>query len=160
LPLAPGPAANTLIAMAPTAVHDNAILGGLRLPADLAKLCTRFLAEYPEESARVIMMAQVPAVLRHVLSLRLELDRVDTLPRRYRQLAIRTLHAGAPSTNPDAVEQLVVRYSLAVRQGKLRESDALRPQLLRFFTQPQLVELVFALTQGQAFAMFDAMLKV
>jgi hypothetical protein len=139
---------------------DTPAVASTRLPADLAKLRDRFLCEYPQETDRVAMLAQVPAALRHMLSLRLELDRTDALPRRYRDLAIATMHAGTPVASADAVEQVVVSYALAARRGKLREGDTLLPQLRRFFTEPQVVELVLALTQSQAFAMFDAMLKV
>ena len=140
--------------------RDVAAAGTSRLPADLAKLRDRFLCEYPDETGRVAVLAQVPAALRHVLSLRLELDRADTLPRRYRDLAVSTLRVGTPVVAADAVEQLVVSYALAVRRGRLREGDTLLRQLRRFFTEPQVVELVLTLSQSQAFAMFDAMLKV
>jgi hypothetical protein len=130
--------------------------GAPRLPADLAKLRERFLADYPHEARRAAMLALVPPALRHLLSLRLELDRADALPRRYRNLA--DAEHSAPIGIRDAVDQLVARYVEAARSGRAAEAAAMLPALRRYFTDPQIVELALTLAFSQALATFDSLL--
>lgn len=130
-----------------------------RLPADLAKLRDRYLSEFPDEAARVDRLAQVPSALRHILSLRLELDRTDVLPRHYRRLAQAALRMAADAQDSrDAVDRLVIAYASAVRAGEVGAGVALMPQLRRYFAEPQVVELALVLVQTQAMAMFDTLL--
>jgi hypothetical protein len=130
-----------------------------RLPADLVKLRDRYLCEFPDEAARVERLAQVPSALRHILSLRLELNRTDVLPRHYRSLAQAAFRMEIAAQNShDAVDRLVIAYARAAR---LREGDAgaaLMPQLRRYFAEPQVVELALVLVQTQAMALFDTLL--
>ena len=127
-----------------------------RLPADLAKLRDRFLSEHPHEAGRAEWLAHVPAAFRHVLSLRLELDRADTLPRRYAELAGAALDGAAkPGADADAVDRLVIAHAHCIRGGRLADAARMMPELRKFFTEPQIVELVFTLMLGRALAGFD-----
>jgi hypothetical protein len=94
----------------------------------------------------VALLAEVPAALRHLLSLRLELDRADALPRRYRDLA-----AGAAlSEASDPVEKLAFAFVTAQRSGRARQAAALLAQLRVYFTDPQLTEFVLVLELSRA----------
>ncbi len=129
------------------------------MPADLAKLRERFLIEYPDQAVRVDRLAQVPAGLKHLLSLRLELNRADTLPARYRDLAVAGLHGS--SVDPggmDAVDRLVVGYGAAAGAGRLQECAVMLPILRQYFAEPQVVELALVLAQARALTLFDDLL--
>jgi hypothetical protein len=130
-----------------------------RLPADLAKLRDRFLADYPHLAVRAALLSQVPIALRHLLSLHLDLTRADALPRRYRDLAEATPDSTLTGHGaPDAVDRLVIAYAAAMRSGDQPEAARQVPKLRRYFTEPQIVELTLILTLNRAFTQFDALL--
>jgi hypothetical protein len=143
------------------ATQDRSLATIARLPADLSKLCERFLNEYPEQAARVDRLAQVPIALRHLLALRLDLNRAETLPHRYRELAVAALQGGTGDIEGlDAVDRLVVAYAAHAGTGKLRESAALLPRLRQYFAEPQVVELALVLALTRALALFDQLLDM
>lgn len=144
---------------APTEASRARRAAEAKLPADLAKLRDRYLVDYPAEAARVAQLVQVPAGLRHLLGLRLDLDRADGLPRHYRDLATEAmLNETSPHGAMDGVERLVGDYARAARAGRLTEAFALVPSLRRFFTEPQIVELVLTLALARALDTFDALI--
>ena len=124
-----------------------------RLPADLSRLRDRFLAEHPNESATVRLLEPVPAALRHMLGLRLDLDQADQLPRRYRDLAagIATQSSGTP---PDPVEEMVQAFVSA----DTAERAALLGRLEAYFTRPQLTELLLIAALRRALADVSAVI--
>ena len=58
------------------------------LPADLADIYERFAAGYGPFRNQVAVFAHVPAALRHLMSMLMELRAAATLPKRYLELAI------------------------------------------------------------------------
>ena len=126
------------------------------LPADLAKLRDRYLSEFPDAEAGASLLAYVPAALRHLLSLRLELHRAETLPARYREVAIAAWH-NRP-TGGDAVDHLVARYTHLVRDSRGTAVSAVGRELRRYFTEAQVVELALLLSMSLALDTFEAAL--
>lgn len=117
-----------------------------RLPADLAKLRDRFLTEHPMEAHIVRLLEPLPAALRHILGLRLDLDHANQLPRRYRDLAAG--NAPDPAAPDDEVTALVARLVAADAASR----PALLPDLAAYFTRPQILELLLVLGLHEALA--------
>ncbi len=115
-----------------------------RLPADLARLRDRFLAEHPTEAHTVQMLDSLPAALRHVLGLRLDLDHANHLPRRYRDLAAG--NPPDPEAPDDPVTALVARFVAA----KAESRSTMLPDLATYFTRPQILELLLVLGLEEA----------
>src|SRR6202044_1286327 len=61
------------------------------LPADLADIYERFAAGYGPFRNQVAAFAHVPAALRHLMAMLMELRAAATLPKRYLELAIVTV---------------------------------------------------------------------
>src|SRR4051794_35116866 len=137
------------------------------LPADLAEIYERFASSYGPFGNQVAVFAHVPAALRHLMSMLMELREAKTLPKRYLELAIIAVsklnechycvahHApflaseGVPTAaiadvldyerNPalDEIDRLVVEYAIAAWSDPHRVPDALFARLRRHFSEAQ-----------------------
>ncbi|MBV8777447.1 MAG: carboxymuconolactone decarboxylase family protein, partial [Alphaproteobacteria bacterium] len=61
------------------------------LPADLARIYEEFAGSYGPFRNQVAVFAHVPAALRHLMAMLIELRAAKTLPKRYLELAIVTV---------------------------------------------------------------------
>ncbi len=158
------------------------------LPADLADIYERFAAGYGPFRNQVAVIAHVPAALRHLMSMLMELREAKTLPKRYLELAIvavsklneceycvthhkpflvpegissdgvdRVLdYADHPEF--DAVDKLVVEYTIGAWTHPNRLQNAVFERLRAHFTEAQIVELTLRITLCGFFNKFnDAM---
>ena len=66
-------------------------IGSDELPPDLAKIYEDFAGSYGPFRNQVAVFAHVPAALRHLMPLLMELRAAKTLPKRYLELAIVTV---------------------------------------------------------------------
>ncbi len=160
------------------------------LPADLAEIYREFAGSYGPFRNQVAVFAHVPAALRHLMPLLLELRAVKTLPKRALELAIVTVSqlnschycvahhkpflavegvspAGADrllfyQNHPelDAVDKLVVEYAIAAWDQPGRIPDALFARLREHFSEPQIVELTLRITLCGFFNKFNDALQI
>src|SRR5277367_2492829 len=63
-------------------------IAAAELPPDLAKIYEEFAASYGPFRNQVAVFAHVPAALRHLMAMLMELRAAATLPKRYLELAI------------------------------------------------------------------------
>ena len=129
------------------------------LSADLLKLRQRFGRAFPGRMQWAHRLSSVPVAFRHLLCLHLELDRDDTLPRRYRGL-IEADGSGPSAAEADAVDRLVGAYGAFLRGGQVKQAAGLLPQLEQFFTEPQIVEMTLLASLARGFAVFNAVLQL
>lgn len=160
------------------------------LPPDLAKIYEDFAAGYGPFRNQVAVFAHVPAALRHLMSMLMELRAANTLPKRYLELAIVTVSKlneceycvthhkpflvpeGISSAGVDRVleyrdhpefdevDRLVVEYSIAAWQEPNRLRDALFDRLRRHFSEAQIVELTLRITLCGFFNRFNDALQI
>jgi uncharacterized peroxidase-related enzyme len=160
------------------------------LPADLADIYERFAAGYGPFRNQVAVFAHVPAALRHLMSMLLELRTAATLPKRYLELAIVTVSklnecdycvahhkpflategispAGADRvleyvdhSEFDAVDRLVVEYTIAAWNDPHRLRDRLFDRLREHFSEAQIVELTLRITLCGFFNKFNDALQI
>jgi uncharacterized peroxidase-related enzyme len=160
------------------------------LPADLAALYREFAGSYGPFRNQVAVVAHVPAALRHLMGLLLDLRAARTLPKRALELAIVTVSqlnschycvahhkpflavegvsaAGAERLldyrdHPelDARDKLVVEYAIAAWEHPGRIPDALFPRLREHFSEAQIVELTLRITLCGFFNKFNDALKI
>jgi uncharacterized peroxidase-related enzyme len=160
------------------------------LPADLADICERFAAGYGPFRNQVAVFAHVPAALRHLMAMLMELRAANTLPKRYLELAIVTVSklnecdycvahhkpflategispAGtdrvldyADHPEFDAVDRLVVEYTIAAWNEPHRMRDRLFDRLREHFSEAQIVELTLRITLCGFFNKFNAALRI
>lgn len=160
------------------------------LPADLAEVYERFAAGYGPFRNQVAVFAHVPAALRHLMAMLMELREAATLPKRYLELAIVTVsklnacdycvahhkpflategiapedadHVLEYATHPafDAVDRLVVEYAIAAWRDPHRLRDALFDRLRAVFTEAQIVELTLRITLCGFFNKFNDALRI
>ena len=160
------------------------------LPADLRAIYERFAAEYGPFRNQVAVLAHVPAALRHLMPMLMELRAAKTLPKRHLELAILAVSklnechycvahhkpflivegvsaAGAERVleyrdHPelDEVDRLVVEYALAAWSDPRRVSDALFQRLRRHFSEAQIVELTLRITLCGFFNRFNDALGI
>src|SRR5580704_3480234 len=146
------------------------------LPTDLADIYERFAAGYGPFRNQVAVFAHVPAALRHLMAMLMELRAAATLPKRYLELAIVTVSklnacdycvahhkpflavegitpAGVDRLldwcdHPelDEVDRLVVEYAITATERPNRLPDAMFARLRRHFTESQIVELTLRIT--------------
>src|SRR5205085_1447336 len=137
------------------------------LPADLAAIYREFAGSYGPFRNQVAVFAHIPAALRHLMPLLLELRAAKTLPKRALELAIVTVStlnachycvahhtpfltvegvsaAGAERLldyrdHPelDACDKLVVEYAIAAWQHPNRIPDVLFARLRDYFSEAQ-----------------------
>ena len=159
------------------------------LPADLAEIHERFVAEYGPFANQVAVLAHVPAALRHLMPMLMELRAAKTLPKRYLELAIvavsklnechycvahhkpfLTVEGISPEgvdrvlapDNPelDDVDRLVVEYAVAAWSDPRGLRDALFDRLRRHFSEAQIVELTLRITLCGFFNRFNDALQI
>jgi len=160
------------------------------LPPDLAEIYERFAGAYGPFRNQAAVFAQVPAALRHLMSMLLELRDAATLPKRVLELAIVTVSklntcnycvahhtpflivegvspAGAERIldyrdHPefDDRDKLVVEYAIAAWERPNRIPDALFARLPEYFSEAQLVELTLRITLCGFFNKFNDALGI
>jgi uncharacterized peroxidase-related enzyme len=160
------------------------------LPAELTRIYEDFAASYGPFRNQAAVFAHVPAALRHLMPLLLELRAAGTLPKRYLELAIVAVSqrnacdycvahhtpflalegvsaAGVErlldyQDHPelDEVDRLVVEYAIAVTDHPGRIRDALFARLRRHFSEAQIVELTLRITLCGFFNKFNDALMI
>jgi uncharacterized peroxidase-related enzyme len=160
------------------------------LPPDLAAIYERFASSYGPFRNQVAVFAHVPAALRHLMSMLMELREAKTLSKRHLELAIVTVsklnecHYCVAHHKPflaiegispggidrildyrdhpelDEVDRLVVEYSIAAWTEPNRVGDALFERLRRHFSEAQLVELTLRITLCGFFNRFNDALQI
>lgn len=160
------------------------------LTPDLAAIYREFAATYGPFRNQVAVFAHVPAALRHLMGLLLELRAAATLPKRYLELAIVTVSklnaceycvahhtpflavegvspAGAErlldyADHPelDDTDRLVVEYAIAAWERPNRIPEALFERLRRRFSEAQIVELTLRITLCGFFNKFNDALRI
>ena len=160
------------------------------LPRDLAAIYERFAGGYGPFRNQVAVFAHVPAALRHLMSMLIELREAATLPKRVLELAIVTVsklnecaYCVAHHTpflvvegvSPAGVERvldyrdhpefddrdkLVVEYAIAAWERPNRIPDALFARLRQYFSEAQLVELTLRITLCGFFNKFNDALGI
>ncbi|HEX5321678.1 MAG TPA: carboxymuconolactone decarboxylase family protein [Stellaceae bacterium] len=159
------------------------------LPADLAEIYREF-AGYGPFANQVAVFAHVPAALRHLMPLLMELREAKTLPKRALELAIVTVsqlnachYCVAHHTPFLAVEgvsaegaarlldwrdhpelgpadRLVVEYAIAAWESPNRIPEALFGRLRAVFSEAQIVELTLRITLCGFFNKFNDALGI
>ena len=160
------------------------------LPADLADIYERFAAGYGPFRNQVAVFAHVPAALRHLMAMLMELRAAATLPKRYLELAIVAVSklndcdycvvhhkpflaiegispAGADRvldyadhSEFDAIDRLVVEYAIAAWNDPHRLRDRLFDRLREHFSEAQIVELTLRITLCGFFNRFNDALQI
>jgi len=160
------------------------------LASDLAEIYEHFAGTYGPFRNQVAVFAHVPAALRHLMPLLMELREAATLPKRYLELAIVAVSqvnacdycvahhkpflavegvsaAGVDRlldwrNHPelDAVDRLVVEYAIAVTERSNRLPDEIFTRLRRYFTEAQIVELTLRIALCGFFNKFNDALQI
>lgn len=160
------------------------------LPPELAAIFRKYAAEYGPFANQASVVAHVPAALRHLMPMLMELRAAGTLPRRYLELAIvvvSKLNAchycvghhvpmlkveGVPEDAvtqiPDRVDhptlddtdRLVIAYAVAVTRDPHRIGDATHAALRARFTEAQIVELTLRIALTTFFNLFSEALGI
>jgi uncharacterized peroxidase-related enzyme len=165
-------------------------IAAAELPADLAAIYREFAAGYGPFANQVAVFAQVPAALRHLMPLLMELRAAKTLPKRALELAIVTVSQhnacdycvahhnpflAVEGVSPggadrlleyrdhpelDEIDKLVVEYAIAAWERPGRIPDELFARLRRHFSEPQIVELTLRITLCGFFNKFNDALQI
>jgi AhpD family alkylhydroperoxidase len=160
------------------------------LPPDLAAIYERFAGLYGPFRNQVAVFAHVPAALRHLMSMLIELREAATLPKRVLELAIVTVsklnecHYCVSHHTPflvvegvspagvgrildyrshpelDERDKLVVEYAIAAWERPNQLAEALFVRLRRHFSEAQLVELTLRITLCGFFNKFNDALAI
>jgi uncharacterized peroxidase-related enzyme len=160
------------------------------LPADLAEIYRRFAGDYGPFANQLAVLAHVPAALRHLMPLLMELRTAKTLPKRALELAIVTVSqlnachycvahhkpflavegvsaAGADRlldyrdhAELDDADKLDVEYAIAAWERPNRIPDELFGRLRRHFSEAQVVELTLRITLCGFFNKFNDALQI
>jgi uncharacterized peroxidase-related enzyme len=160
------------------------------LAPDLADIYERFAAGYGPFRNQVAVFAHVPAALRHLMSMLMELRAAGTLPKRYLELAIVTVSKlndceycvthhkpflAVEGVSPegadrvldyadhpefDDVDRLVVEYTIAAWNDPHRLRDRLFERLRQHFSEAQIVELTLRITLCGFFNKFNDALQI
>ena len=160
------------------------------LPPDLAQIYERFAGAYGPFRNQAAVFAHVPAALRHLMAMLLELSEAATLPKRVLELAIvavsklnactycvahHTPFLVVEGVSPTGVEhildyrdhpefddrdKLVVEYAIAAWERPNRIPDALFTRLRQHFSEAQLVELTLRITLCGFFNKFNDALGI
>lgn len=160
------------------------------LAPDLAQIYDAFAGSYGPFRNQVAVFAHVPAALRHLMPLLMELRAAATLPKRYLELAIvavsqvnacdycvahhkpfLAVEGVSPSgvdrlldyrDHPelDEVDRLVVEYAIAATERPNQLRDAVFARLRRHFTEAQIVELTLRITLCGFFNKFNDALQI
>src|SRR6266849_3042263 len=157
---------------------------------DLAAIYERFAGLYGPFRNQVAVFAHVPAALRHLMSMLIELRDAATLPKRVLELAIVTVsklnacHYCVAHHTPflvvegvspagvdrildyrdhpefDEEDKLIVEYAIAAWEQPNRIPDALFTRLRRHFSEAQIVELTLRITLCGFFNKFNDALGI
>jgi uncharacterized peroxidase-related enzyme len=160
------------------------------LPSDLAAIYERYVTAYGPFGNQVGVLAHVPAALRHLMPMLLDLREAKTLPKRYLELAVVTVsklnachycvahHAPFLAVEGisaegvdrlldyrdhpelDAVDRLVVEYSIAAWEQSSRIPERLFERLREHFSEAQIVELTLRITLCGFFNRFTEALQI
>ncbi|MEA2791725.1 MAG: hypothetical protein QOG73_4131 [Acetobacteraceae bacterium] len=159
------------------------------LPQDLADVYERFAGEYGPFRNQVAVFAHVPAAMRHLMSMLMELRAAATLPKRYLEIAIVVVSKlnechycvahhkpfltveGISSDgidrlldddNPelDEVDRLVIEYARVAWKTPRQVPDSLFDRLRRHFSEAQIVELTLRITLCGFFNRFNDALRI
>jgi uncharacterized peroxidase-related enzyme len=160
------------------------------LPPDLADIYNRFVSAYGPFANQAAVFAHVPAALRHLMSMLMELRDANTLPKRYLELAIIVVSKlnecdycvahhkpflAVEGLSPSAidtvmewqnhpeltdVDKLVVEYTIQTWTNPHRLRDSLFNRLREHFTEAQIVELTLRLTLCGFFNKFNDALGI
>ncbi|WP_170979609.1 carboxymuconolactone decarboxylase family protein [Roseomonas sp. HF4] len=160
------------------------------LPPDLAETWHRYATAYGPFEAQLEVFAHVPAALRHLMPMLMELRAAGTLPRRALELAIVVVSklnacdyciahhepflavegippeavAGLPG-NADhpaftARDRAVIAFAIAAWEDSHRVPERLFRSLREHFTDAQIVELTLRITLTGFFNRFSAALGI
>jgi uncharacterized peroxidase-related enzyme len=160
------------------------------LSSDLAQIYEEFAGAYGPFRNQVAIFAHVPAALRHLMPMLMELRAAATLPKRYLELAIVAVSQvnacdycvahhkpflaveGVSATGIDRlldyrdhpelndIDRLVVEYAIAATERPNRLPEAIFTRLRRHFTEPQIVELTLRITLCGFFNKFNDVLMI
>jgi uncharacterized peroxidase-related enzyme len=160
------------------------------LSSDLAQIYEEFAGAYGPFRNQVAIFAHVPAALRHLMPMLMELRAAATLPKRYLELAIVAVSQvnacdycvahhkpflaveGISASGVDRlldyrdhceldeVDRLVVEYAIAATERPNRLPEALFARLRRHFTEAQIVELTLRVTLCGFFNKFNDALMI
>lgn len=160
------------------------------LSPDLAAIYRQFASEYGPFANQVAVFAHVPAALRHLFPMLMELRAAKTLPKRYLELAIVTVSKlnecdycvahHTPFLVPEGIspegvarvldyadhpeftelDKLVVEYSIAAWENSHRIPEALFRRLRVHFSEAQIVELTLRITLCGFFNRFNDALGI
>src|SRR5277367_332735 len=160
------------------------------LSPELARIYEEFASSYGPFGNQVAVFAHVPAAVKHLMPLLMELRRAATLPKRYLELAIVAVSQvnaceycvahhkpflaveGVSSAGVDRlldyrdhpeldeIDRLVVEYAIAATERPNRLPDAMFARLRRYFTESQIVELTLRITLCGFFNKFNDALQI
>ena len=160
------------------------------LPPEEAAIYRKFAGEYGPFANQVAVLAHVPAALRHLMPMLMELREAKTLPKRYLELAIVTVSKlnechycvahhkpflvpegitpeGVDrvldyATHPefDDTDKLVVEYAIAAWENSNRIPEAMFRRLREHFSEAQIVELTLRITLCGFFNRFNDALQI
>ena len=160
------------------------------LPPELAEIYERFAGSYGPFRNQVAVFAHVPAALRHLFPLLMELREAKTLPKRALEIAIvvvsnlNACHYCVAHHKPflevegisaagidrimdwqdhpelDATDRLVVRYAIAAWETPNRIPEALFRAVREVFSEAQVVELTLRITLCGFFNRFNDALQI
>ncbi len=159
------------------------------LTPELADIFERFAGDYGPFRNQVAVLAHVPAALRHLMPMLMELRAAGTLPKRYLEIAIvvvSKLNAchycvahhkpflavegissegidrllDADNPELDAVDRLVVEYAQVAWETPNRIRDDLFARLRQHFSDAQIVELTLRITLCGFFNRFNDALQI
>jgi uncharacterized peroxidase-related enzyme len=160
------------------------------LPPDQAAIYERFAGSYGPFRNQIAVFAHVPAALRHLMPLLMELREAKTLPNRYLEIAIvvvsnlNACHYCVAHHKPflavegispagidrimdwqdhpelDETDRLVVQYAIAAWETPNRIPEALFRRLRAAFSEAQVVELTLRITLCGFFNRFNDALQI
>ncbi|HVH76860.1 MAG TPA: carboxymuconolactone decarboxylase family protein [Stellaceae bacterium] len=160
------------------------------LAPDLAEVYEQFASLYGPFRNQVAVFAHVPAALRHLMGMLLELRTAKTLPKRYLELAIVTVsrlnacHYCVAHHEPflvvegmspegaahildwrdhpelDQLDKLVVEYAIAAWERPNRIGEDQFVRLRQHFSEAQIVELTLRITLCGFFNKFNDALQI
>jgi uncharacterized peroxidase-related enzyme len=159
------------------------------LPADEAAIYEKFAAGYGPFRNQVAVFAHVPAAMRHLMPMLMELREAATLPKRYLEIAIVVVsklnecHYCVAHHKPflavegispegidrlldddhpelDDVDRLVIEYARVAWETPNRIRESLFERLRKHFSEAQIVELTLRITLCGFFNRFNDALQI
>ena len=160
------------------------------LPPDLASIYEQFAAAYGPFRNQVAIFAHVPAALRHLMPMLMELRAANTIPKRYLEIAIVVVSQlnechycvthhkpflAVEGLSPDGidclldykhhpdlddVDKLVVEYAQCAWETPNRVPATVFQRLRTHFSEAQIVELTLRITLCGFFNRFNDALQI